>query len=61
MQLSLVLMMSIMCFIEHKNELEKDVTGDTGGHFERMLVVLLQVRSLLKIFKKNKIQDVNYQ
>jgi len=39
-----------MCFIEHKNELEKDVTGDTGGHFERMLVVLLQVCSLLKIF-----------
>ncbi|KAK7166410.1 hypothetical protein R3I93_006241 [Phoxinus phoxinus] len=27
---------------EHKDELEKDVTGDTGGHFERMLVVLLQ-------------------
>lgn len=48
-----------MCIIEHKVELEKDVTGDTAGHFERMLVVLLQVRSLLKIFLKMKIQDVN--
>ncbi|XP_067298856.1 annexin A5b [Pseudorasbora parva] len=27
---------------EQKQDLEKDVTGDTGGHFQRMLVVLLQ-------------------
>ncbi|XP_050973525.1 annexin A5b [Labeo rohita] len=27
---------------EHDHDLEKDVTGDTGGHFQRMLVVLLQ-------------------
>nr|AAH65430.1 Annexin A5b [Danio rerio] len=27
---------------EHDKDLEEDVTGDTGGHFERMLVVLLQ-------------------
>ncbi|KAL1282474.1 hypothetical protein QQF64_001277 [Cirrhinus molitorella] len=27
---------------EHNDDLEKDVTGDTGGHFQRMLVVLLQ-------------------
>uniref|UniRef100_A0A672P7X2 Annexin n=1 Tax=Sinocyclocheilus grahami TaxID=75366 RepID=A0A672P7X2_SINGR len=29
---------------EHNDDLEEDVTGDTGGHFGRMLVVLLQVR-----------------
>uniref|UniRef100_A0A671NHB8 Annexin n=1 Tax=Sinocyclocheilus anshuiensis TaxID=1608454 RepID=A0A671NHB8_9TELE len=28
---------------EHNDDLEEDVTGDTGGHFKRMLVVLLQV------------------
>uniref|UniRef100_A0A671KGQ2 Annexin n=1 Tax=Sinocyclocheilus anshuiensis TaxID=1608454 RepID=A0A671KGQ2_9TELE len=27
---------------EHNDDLEKDVTGDTGGNFSRMLVVLLQ-------------------
>ncbi|XP_016102764.1 annexin A5-like isoform X2 [Sinocyclocheilus grahami] len=27
---------------EHNDDLEEDVTGDTGGHFGRMLVVLLQ-------------------
>ncbi|KAF4118835.1 annexin A5b [Onychostoma macrolepis] len=27
---------------ENNDDLEEDVTGDTGGHFERMLVVLLQ-------------------
>uniref|UniRef100_A0A671NIF4 Annexin n=1 Tax=Sinocyclocheilus anshuiensis TaxID=1608454 RepID=A0A671NIF4_9TELE len=27
---------------EHNDDLEEDVTGDTGGHFKRMLVVLLQ-------------------
>ncbi|KAA0722371.1 Annexin A5 [Triplophysa tibetana] len=26
----------------HKKELEEAVTGDTGGHFQRMLVILLQ-------------------
>lgn len=39
-----------MCIIEHNDDLEEDVTGDTAGHFKRMLVVLLQVRSLLTIF-----------
>uniref|UniRef100_A0A8C2BAT5 Annexin n=1 Tax=Cyprinus carpio TaxID=7962 RepID=A0A8C2BAT5_CYPCA len=29
---------------EHNDDLEEDVTGDTGGNFRRMLVVLLQVR-----------------
>uniref|UniRef100_A0A8C2JWG4 Annexin n=1 Tax=Cyprinus carpio TaxID=7962 RepID=A0A8C2JWG4_CYPCA len=27
---------------EHNDDLEEDVCGDTGGHFQRMLVVLLQ-------------------
>ncbi|XP_048053604.1 annexin A5b [Megalobrama amblycephala] len=27
---------------EHNDDLEEDVTGDTAGHFKRMLVVLLQ-------------------
>lgn len=27
---------------EHNDDLEEDVTGDTGGHFQRMLVILLQ-------------------
>ncbi|XP_062376539.1 annexin A5b [Sardina pilchardus] len=27
---------------EHDDDLEEDVTGDTGGHFKRMLVILLQ-------------------
>ncbi|XP_051994111.1 annexin A5-like [Xyrauchen texanus] len=27
---------------EYDDDLEKDVTGDTGGHFQRMLVILLQ-------------------
>ncbi|XP_030643798.1 annexin A5b [Chanos chanos] len=27
---------------EYDNDLEEDVTGDTGGHFKRMLVILLQ-------------------
>lgn len=27
---------------EHKKDLEEAVTGDTGGHFQRMLVILLQ-------------------
>lgn len=43
-----------MYIIEHNDDLEEDVTGDTGGNFRRMLVVLLQVRSPLTIFiKKN--------
>uniref|UniRef100_A0A8C1RKG8 Annexin n=1 Tax=Cyprinus carpio TaxID=7962 RepID=A0A8C1RKG8_CYPCA len=32
---------------EHNDDLEEDVTGDTGGNFRRMLVVLLQVRMLV--------------
>lgn len=35
------------------------MTGDTGGHFKRMLVVLLQVCSPLTI--KMKMQDLNQQ
>ncbi|KTF87429.1 hypothetical protein cypCar_00019901 [Cyprinus carpio] len=31
-----------MYIIEHNDDLEEDVTGDTGGNFRRMLVVLLQ-------------------
>uniref|UniRef100_A0A8C1R8Z4 Annexin n=1 Tax=Cyprinus carpio TaxID=7962 RepID=A0A8C1R8Z4_CYPCA len=30
---------------KHNDDLEEDVCGDTGGHFQRMLVVLLQVCS----------------
>ncbi len=40
------------CIIEHNDDLEEDVTGDTGGHFKRMLVVLLQVCSPLTIKMK---------
>ncbi len=45
------------CIIEHNDDLEEDVTGDTEGHFKRMLVVLLQVCSPLTI--KIKMQDSN--
>ncbi|ROI16068.1 Annexin A5 [Anabarilius grahami] len=31
---------------EHNDDLEEDVTGDTAGHFKRMLVVLLQASRL---------------
>ncbi len=40
------------CIIEHNDDLEEDVTGDTEGHFKRMLVVLLQVCSPLTINMK---------
>uniref|UniRef100_A0AAY4A4U4 Annexin n=1 Tax=Denticeps clupeoides TaxID=299321 RepID=A0AAY4A4U4_9TELE len=33
----------------YDHDLEHDVTGDTGGHFRRMLVILLQVRPHLII------------
>uniref|UniRef100_A0AAY4A810 Annexin n=1 Tax=Denticeps clupeoides TaxID=299321 RepID=A0AAY4A810_9TELE len=35
--------------IVYDHDLEHDVTGDTGGHFRRMLVILLQVRPHLII------------
>uniref|UniRef100_A0AAY4A5D7 Annexin n=1 Tax=Denticeps clupeoides TaxID=299321 RepID=A0AAY4A5D7_9TELE len=34
----------------YDHDLEHDVTGDTGGHFRRMLVILLQVRQDIKLF-----------
>ncbi len=48
-----------ICILEHNDDLEEDVTGDTGGHFKRMLVVLLQVCSPLTI--KIKMKDLNQQ
>lgn len=29
---------------DHGCKLEKDIMGDTSGHYQRMLVILLQVR-----------------
>uniref|UniRef100_A0AAX7TI02 Annexin n=1 Tax=Astatotilapia calliptera TaxID=8154 RepID=A0AAX7TI02_ASTCA len=33
---------------EYDDDLEKDITGDTSGHFQRLLVILLQVNALFK-------------
>lgn len=32
---------------EYDDDLEKDITGDTSGHFQRLLVILLQVNVIL--------------
>lgn len=35
------------CFAEYEASLEDKITGETSGHFQRMLVVLLQVGVVL--------------
>lgn len=29
--------------VEHGGKLEKDIMGDTSGHYQRLLIMLLQV------------------
>lgn len=31
-------------YIEHGGKLEKDIMGDTSGHYQRLLIMLLQVK-----------------
>jgi len=34
-----------MCLdLEHGGKLEKDIIGDTSGHYQRLLVILIQVK-----------------
>lgn len=39
-----------MCFSEYDDDLEEDICGDTGGHFKRLLVILLQVDGAAFLF-----------
>lgn len=38
-----------MCLdLEHGGKLEKDIMGDTSGHYQRLLVILVQVKKKKK-------------
>lgn len=47
--------MCVRVYAAHGKDLEEAVTGDTGGHFQRMLVILLQVWNPVVVFLKKQI------
>lgn len=49
-ELSLIICSSLVFQnLEHGGKLEKDIMGDTSGHYQRLLLMLLQVNHVMLI------------
>lgn len=51
-----------MCLdLEHGAKLEKDIMGDTSGHYQRLLVILVQVNKppMASQFKRKLNREAN--